>query len=144
MNLEFVKLNSFASIPVRQTPGSAGLDLASLNDSVVPPGKACRVSTGLAVKIPPNCYIQIAERSGFSYDNITSILGGVIDKDYTGELMVQLLNHSSIPLTISAGDRIAQLICHKIEYPTPVEAYELDKTQRGAAGFGSTGKNKDN
>lgn len=140
MSLKFVKLKEFAKIPVRKTPGSAGLDLSSAYDSVIPPGEARRVKTEIAVTIPENCYGQIAERSGFSYDNEVSILGGVVDRDYTGELVIQLLNHGKTQLKISRGDRIAQLICHKIAYPEPVEVDNLDATERGDAGFGSTGK----
>ena len=66
---------------------------------------------------------------------------GIIDQDYHGNLNVILYNHSDIPFTVSRGDRIAQLICEKIYYPTLEEVKLLDITERGERGFGSTGKN---
>ena len=140
MSLNCVKLKHFAELPARKTPGSAGLDLSSAYNYVIPPGEAGRIATEIAVTVPKNCYGQISERSGFSYDNKVSILGGVIDSDYTGEIIIQLLNHGKTNLKISRGDRIAQLIIQKIKYPTPVEVGKLDETERGASGFGSTGK----
>ena len=141
MYLECVKLKEFASEPVRKTDGSAGLDLASAYDLVIPPGETRRVETEIAIKLPENCCGLIAARSSFSFENKTTILGGIIDKDYTGGLVVQILNHAVTPLKISAGDRVAQLICLNIEYPTPLQVNHLPETERGAAGFGSTGKN---
>jgi len=67
--------------------------------------------------------------------------GGVIDEEYRGNLCVILFNHSDVPYAVSRGDRIAQLICEKIYYPTLTEVQILDITERGAGGFDSTGKN---
>ncbi|XP_046689241.1 deoxyuridine 5'-triphosphate nucleotidohydrolase, mitochondrial-like [Homalodisca vitripennis] len=98
------------------------------------------VKTDLKIMLPEGCYGRIAPRSGLTWKNGIDVGAGVIDEDYRGDVRVILFNHSDEPFTIEAGDRIAQLICEKIYYPELEEVQELDETNRGSGGFGSTGK----
>lgn len=140
MPLPYVKLKECASTPRRATPLSAGLDLASCeNTSIFPHGKAL-ISTGIAVAIPKGHYGRIAPRSGFSYRKHTDIGAGVIDGDYRGEIKVLVFNHSADTIEIKKGDKIAQLILEKFSPLEPCLVESLDETLRGSNGFGSTGE----
>lgn len=97
------------------------------------------VKTDIQVEIPDECYGRVAPRSGLAVKNFIDVGAGVIDHDYRGNVGVVLFNHSDIPFEIKKGDRIAQLICEHICYPTAVEVPSLTETERGEGGFGSTG-----
>jgi len=138
MALNVTKLVSTANLPVRATSGSAGYDLFSIDSYVVLPGRRVVVSTGISVQLPPGTYGRIAPRSGLAVKHGLDTLAGVIDPDYQGEVKVVLQK----PFVIRPGYRIAQLI---LENYTTAEVVEManenlaENTQRGAAGFGSTG-----
>jgi deoxyuridine 5''-triphosphate nucleotidohydrolase (dut) len=85
------------------------------------------------------CYGRIAPRSGLAWKNHIDVGAGVIDEDYRGNVGVVLFNHSDQDFKVNKGDRIAQLICQRIEYPVLQEVTNLNNTERGAGGFGSTG-----
>lgn len=130
-----------AIVPERKNPGDAGYDLSSVEDLTIAPASRALISTGLKVKLPPGTYGRIAPRSGLSVKG-TSVGAGVCDLLYKGEYKVLLFNHSDTPLHIHAGDRIAQLVIEVIKTP-PVRIIteeELGTSERGAGGFGSTGK----
>jgi len=91
------------------------------------------------VQIPEGCYGRIAPRSGLASKNFIDVGAGVIDCDYRGNVGVLLFNFSEEQFIVNKGDRIAQLICEKIEYPELEQVDELDITERNTAGFGSTG-----
>lgn len=133
--------NTLAKIPQRQTTGSAGYDLHSVEDIAINPRGYAIVDTGISIELPPNTYGRIAPRSGLAAKNQIDVGAGVIDSDYTGVVKVILFNHSDKRLVIKVGDRIAQLIIVRIETPFPVEVDELNKTEREEGGFGSTGIN---
>ena len=139
--LRFVKLTENAQTPTRGSSGAAGLDLYSAYDMIVPARDNVLISTDLQIQLPEGCYGRIAPRSSLALKHHINVGGGVIDQDYRGNLNVILYNHSDIPFTVSRGDRIAQLICEKIYYPTLEEVKILDITESGERGFGSTGKN---
>lgn len=101
-------------------------------------GKAV-VQTDLAVAIPPGHYGRVAPRSGLAAKLFIDVGAGVIDCDYRGPLGVVLFNHGADDFHIKPGDRIAQLILEQISNPPVVEVDDLDATDRGAGGFGSTG-----
>jgi dUTP pyrophosphatase len=101
------------------------------------------VSTGLAVKIPEGYYGRVASRSGLAVKSCLEVGAGVIDSDYRGEVKVLVRNLGGKPFQLNHGDRIAQLIIEKITTPDIEEVDDLDVTERGAAGFGSTGVNSD-
>lgn len=135
--LQIVKLND-AYTPYRASFLAAGLDLASVEDAFIESGERKLISTGLKIKLPSGCYGRIAPRSGLAYKKMIDVSAGVIDADYRGILHVLLVNNSNDVFEIKKGDRIAQLICEKIFYPTVEIVDTLDDTERGENGFGST------
>jgi len=134
------KIVSHAVIPKRATEGSAGLDISSSVDAVVPSQKWLAVATGISITVPRYCYARIAPRSGLTFKYGIQVGAGVIDSDYTGEIKVILFNHGENDFIIKTGDRIAQLIFEKIVTNELQEVEELVQTDRGSGGFGSTGK----
>ena len=119
---------------------AAGYDLMSVAETVVPSKGKALISTGIAMAIPVGNYGRIAPRSGLAAKNFIDVGAGVIDSDYRGEVKVLLFNFSDTDFKISKGDRIAQLIVEKYTR-TDIEEVEgdLDATERGEGGFGSTG-----
>jgi len=109
--LYVTKLFQNSQIPVRATDGSAGYDLFSIDNYIVPPGRRVVVSTGVSVKLPPGTYGRIAPRSGLAVKHGLDTLAGVIDPDYTGEVKVVLQNlDPDRSFVIRPGYCIAQLI----------------------------------
>ena len=142
--IKFVKLSSKAITPVKGSPGAAGFDLFSAEDCYVSPGKCRAVKTDIAIALPKDTYGRIAPRSGLALRRMVDIGGGVIDADYRGNVAIIIFNHhEKNKFQIKKGDRIAQLICEKIESPQWLECdvlTQLSSTERGADNFGSTGK----
>ena len=132
------------ALPEYQTPLSAGLDIrANLDESVtLRPLERAMIPTGLFVELPEGCEMQIRPRSGLAAKHGVTVLNspGTIDADYRGEIKVILVNLSNEPFTIEAGERIAQMIVARYEQIEWEAAEELSSTERGAGGFGSTGK----
>ena len=139
MSLLIKKLVEHAFVPARATPGSAGYDLASAVDAVIPSKGRLAVSTGIAIEIPQGTYGRIAPRSGLAYKFGIDVFAGVIDFDYRGEVKVILYNSGEDPFVIKTGDRIAQLILEKIETPDVSLIVDMTNTDRGDRGFGSSG-----
>jgi dUTP pyrophosphatase len=135
----FFRLSEFAVIPTRGSPGSAGYDLSSAEAVVVPARGKAICPTDLSIACPPGTYGRIAPRSGLAWKNHIDVGAGVIDADYRGNVGVVLFNHSENDLKVEVGDRVAQLILERIEFAEVEEVQELDDTQRGTGGFGSTG-----
>ena len=141
MALNVTRLLPNAQLPVRSTPGSAGYDLFSTDNYVVLPGRRIVVSTGISVQLPAGTYGRIAPRSGLAVKHGLDVLAGVVDPDYTGEIKIVLQNLDvNQPFVIRPGYRVAQLI---LENFATVPVFEVaappPPTDRGAAGFGSTG-----
>ena len=132
-------LSPDAKVPTRATEFSAGLDLSSIEDTIVPANKWIAIPTGISIQIPKDCYARIAPRSGIAFKHGIQVGAGVVDSDYTGEIKVILFNHGSSDFEVKKGDRIAQLIFEKIYTDYFIEVEELDDTVRGEGGFGSTG-----
>ena len=143
MQLKIKKLRPEAVLPKRATPESAGLDLCACleQDLTIEPFQLVRVPTGLAIALEPGTVGLVYARSGLAskFGVTLSNCVGVIDSDYRGELQVAMTNHSKSPYTIRPGDRIAQLVVSPVFLPEVEEVPELDETERGAGGFGSTG-----
>ena len=139
MALLIKKLVAHAVAPMRATEGSAGYDLTSAIDAVIPPNGRLAVSTGIAIGLPEGTYGRIAPRSGLAYKFGIDVVAGVIDADYRSEVKAILYNSGDQPFTIKTGDRIAQLVLEVIKIPDVALVLELDDTARGAGGFGSTG-----
>ncbi len=143
--LKIKKLRENAKIPFRATPGSAGMDLCACIDSAITlaGGEKAVIPTGIAIELPgPELGAFIFARSGLAIKHGIGLLNsvGVIDSDYRGEVCVGVINQLSEPYTIEPGERIAQMVIMPVSLIEPVEVDELDETERGAGGFGSTGK----
>ena len=143
MKVKIVNKSRFA-LPEYQTPLSAGLDIrANLDEPVtLQPLERAMIPTGLFVELPEGCEMQIRPRSGLAAKHGITVLNspGTIDADYRGEIKVILVNLSNEPFTIEAGERIAQMIVARYEQIEWQPTEELSSTERGAGGFGSTGK----
>lgn len=138
-SLKVKKIVDNAILPKRGSAAAAGYDLSSCVDATVPARGKAMVRTGLSIKVPSGTYGRVAPRSGLTWKNSIDVGAGVIDEDYRGEVNVILFNHSDVDFQIKAGDRIAQLVLERIVTPDVEEVAELDDTERGAGGFGSTG-----
>ena len=139
--LKFKKLSKHAYRPTKATPFSAGYDLYSAYDYIISGGEKELVLIDIAIEIPEGCYGRIAPRSGLAWNSHIDVGAGVIDYDFRGNVAVVLFNLSDSTFIVKKGDRIAQLICEKISYPEIIEIEELNTTDRGALGFGSTDSN---
>jgi dUTP diphosphatase len=130
-------------LPTPASPGSSGFDLRAALDGevVLRPGERLLVPTGLVLAIPPGWEGQVRPRSGLALRHGIGILNapGTIDSDYRGEVGVILVNLGESPFPLKRGDRIAQLVFHRVEPVEWDEVETLDGTDRGAGGFGSTG-----
>ena len=138
--VKFVKLTKNAFTPVKGSIHSAGHDLFSANDCIIPPGDKGIIVTDIAIELPKGCYGRIAPRSGLAINHSLHTLGGVIDRDYRGTITVILMNFGSKVYYVKRGDKVAQLILEKIYYPNFIHVGSLNATDRGDRGFGSTGK----
>jgi len=139
-NLKFKKLNGRATAPTRERDSDAGIDLYAATRAKLAAGNREAVSTGYAVAIPDGYYGQIEERSGFSMRNTLKLKAGVIDSEYRGEIKIVFQNAGAYPEEIAAGEKIAQLIIHRQPKVTFEFVEELDDTNRGEKGFGSSDK----
>ena len=145
INVKVKILREGVTLPEYATPGSAALDLRSAADAdiTIAPGERVSIPTGIAISPETSDVVAIiAARSGLSTKHgITLSNGiGVIDSDYRGEISVSLRNTSDVPYTVAVGERMAQLMFMPVLQAKLVEAIELDQTERGTGGFGSTGK----
>jgi dUTP pyrophosphatase len=142
MTLRVRRLDPRAKLPTRAHPGDAGLDLYALEAATLGPGERASVATGIAVQVPAGQAGLVLPRSGLALRNGIALVNapGLIDTGYRGELRVLLLNTDrSAAFALSAGDRIAQLVLIKVEAPEALEVHELDDSERGVGGFGSSG-----
>ena len=143
MEIRFQKLDDAAVIPSRANPGDAGLDLHAAQSAHIGPGERWLVKTGLAVEIPVGHAGLVLPRSGMALKHGISLVNGpgLIDSGYRGELGVLLLNNDPAEIfRIQPGDRIAQLLVVPFAETEPVEVGSLPDSDRGAGGFGSTGR----
>lgn len=134
-------LNDNAKIPERSKSNDAGMDLTSIIDIIIKPNETINISTGVIISAPPGYYFTIEGRSSLFRKGIFP-LRGIIDATYTGETMVSLFNGSEIEYKINKGDRIAQLLLHKVICPdiAIVDDFSPVHNQRGTDGYGSTGR----
>jgi dUTP pyrophosphatase len=130
-------------LPAAASPGSAGVDLRAAveEDLTVRPGERVLVPTGLVLEIPPGFEGQVRPRSGLALEHGLTLANppGTIDSDYRGEVRVILIHLGDAPVTVSRGDRVAQLVVARVEAVEWEEAQELEGSERGDGGFGSTG-----
>lgn len=146
MELKIKRLSATAILPTRGSAGSAGADLYAdiLEPITLQPGQRALVPTGIAIALPDSGLVAyVFARSGLAIKNGITLANcvGVIDSDYRGEIKVGLINQSDAAYTLNPGDRFAQLVISPVVVPRLVECDDLDQTDRGDGGFGSTGKN---
>lgn len=139
MALKVILNSPFAKIPRRANANDAGYDLSSAEVVSIQPGERKIVDTGIIVRVPEGTYGRVAPRSGLAAKYGIDCLAGVIDRGYSANVKVILLNTGSAVFDIKIGDRIAQLVLEKIETPNVEVVTSLDSTERGLGGFGSTG-----
>ncbi len=144
MNVQVKKLKENAQLPTRGSAYAAGYDLyACLDEAItVAPGETVKVGTGLSIAVPEGYFGAIFARSGLAAKEGLRPANcvGVADSDYRGEYIVALHNDSAVTRTVTPGERIAQLVIMPFLSVTFEESSALDETDRGAGGFGSTGK----
>lgn len=140
MALLIKRLTEKAKIPTKGSACAAGYDLYAAENATVPAKSRQLIGTGLAMTVPEGHYGRIAPRSGLAVKHGIDVGAGVIDKGFTGEVKVLLMNHGNNDLLVQEGNRIAQLIIEKISLPQIKEVDELEETARGNGGFGSTGR----
>lgn len=131
-------LDPKAKLPTRAHSTDAGLDLYSIENIVVPSWGKAEVKTGIAVDLPENTYGQVSTKSGLCKKFNLTAEAGIIDQSYRGEIIVFIFNHSDKDYEFKQGDKVAQLIVIRIHCPEVIQVQELDETERGVAGFGST------
>ena len=144
-SLKIKKVRENAKLPTRGTVGSAGMDLYACIDEPITlnGGDKAVIPTGIAIGLDnPEYAAFIYARSGLAIKHGIGLLNsvGLIDSDYRGEICVGVINQLKEPYTIQPFERIAQMVIQPVALPELVEVDELDNTDRGAGGFGSTGK----
>ena len=132
--MEIVLMNDNAIIPTRASKRSAGLDLYSSIDVNIEVGSMKKIYTGICISLPENSYGSIRDKSSLAAKGLLT-LGGVIDDDYTGEIIV-IITYLIEPTEIKKGQKIAQLIVSNISYPEIKKVKFLKETERNNKGFG--------
>ena len=132
------RLTKTAQIPTRAYEKAAGLDLYADGHFLVVPGHVTKVKTGIAIELPATTVGQVWPRSGLAGRGV-SVLAGIIDEDFRGEVCVMLASHCGT-VEIKPGDRVAQLLIEPTIKVEPTEVPELADTDRGDRGFGSSGE----
>lgn len=141
MTLAFKRIHPDAVLPAYAHKSDAGMDVRSVADIVIAPGKRALVPTGLVMLLPPGYEAQVRPRSGLALKNGVTVLNtpGTIDSGYRGEVGVILANFGDTDFVVQKGDKIAQIVIAPVTQPDIVESETIDSTDRGAGGFGSTG-----
>lgn len=133
-------------LPQYQSEDAAGMDLLAAvpegQDVILNPGERALIPTGVAIELPRGYEAQVRPRSGLALKNGVTVLNspGTIDADYRGEIGVILINFGQIPFSVRRGARIAQLVVSPVERVALIESERLTTSERGAKGFGSTGR----
>ncbi len=138
----FVQLMTpFGTIPTRESKDAVGFDLYAARPALLQQGERALVHTDIKISMPKNLEAQVRPRSGLALKKGLTVLNapGTIDPDYRGEVGVILINLGYEVASIGKGDRIAQLVFNRITRVELLQASDLDKTERGEGGFGSTG-----
>ena len=141
MTVKFRRIDPSAELPTYAHPGDAGMDLCSVQSLVIPPGGRALVPTGLAMALPSGYEAQVRPRSGLALKRGVTVLNtpGTIDEGYRGEVGVILANFGNTDFVVEKGDRIAQMVIAPVTRAEIVEVSQVDETDRGTGGFGSTG-----
>tara|TARA_Y100000310_G_scaffold336265_1_gene420332 strand:- start:2937 stop:3362 length:426 start_codon:yes stop_codon:yes gene_type:complete len=140
LKLEIQKINSEAKLPNFAHTGDAGMDLFAVEDCIIDAGSRVLVPTGIVMKIPFGYVGLIWDKSGLAVKHGITMLAGVIDSGYRGEIKIVVQNLGSKPFEVVKGNKIGQMLIQAVVQPEIVEVEELDKTSRSAGSFGSTGE----
>ncbi|GLU49027.1 dUTP diphosphatase [Nocardiopsis ansamitocini] len=142
VEIPIVRIDPDLPLPGYAHPGDAGADLVTAEDVVLDPGQRETVRTGVAIALPEGYAAFVHPRSGLAARCGLTVVNapGTVDSGYRGEIRVTLLNtDTTTPVKLTRGDRVAQLVVQRVERAAFREVRELDDSERGAAGFGSTG-----
>lgn len=139
--IKVTRIHKDAKIPERHSKGAAGYDICSIESGVIQPKERVTIKTGLVWMIPDNAIGGIYGRSGLAVKHSIDVTNNRIYPGNKSELMVELINHGKNPFIYNAGDRIAQLIFFATAGCEITFVENLDDTERGKSGFGSTGMN---
>ena len=141
MTVKVLRTDPAAQLPTYAHPGDAGMDVRSVEDVTLAPGARALVRTGLVLMLPPDAEAQVRPRSGLALKHGVTVLNspGTIDAGYRGEVGVILVNLGAEPFVVEKGMKIAQLVVSPVAQAAVVEVSDVDTTDRGAGGFGSTG-----
>lgn len=139
MELHIQKLHPDAKIPTFAHDADAGMDVYALERCTIKAGERAQVRTGIALCVQEGYVGLVWDKSGLAHTAGITILGGVIDAGYTGEVLILLHNTGSSDHTFTAGDKITQILIQKVEHPNIIEVDSLPDSKRGSGGFGSTG-----
>ena len=136
-----LRVDAALPLPAYARPDDAGLDLYAAEPVTLAPGARALVPTGIALAIPPGFAGFVLPRSGLALRHGVTLLNtpGLVDAGYRGEIRVLLVNHGDAPVSLSRGDRVAQLVVQRVEHVALAPVAELPESARGAGGFGSTG-----
>lgn len=139
--LKIKKLSEEAIIPNFAHKGDAGMDLYSIEEVVIPSSETRLIKTGISIQLPKNTEAQVRPRSGMALKHSITVLNtpGTIDEGYRGEICIILINHGKEEFVVTKGMKIAQMVVKPIYDINIEEVKELDNTDRGQGGFGSTG-----
>lgn len=145
VQIKFLKTDSNARLPTCNNSealvGDSGYDIYACEDCIVPPKGSEIIPTGITVAfVTPGYWFRIEGRSGLGFKHGISPHNGIIDNGYRGDLGVKLYNHGNQPYFVKSGDRIAQMIVYPLIQPEITWANEIEQTDRGDKGFGSSGE----
>jgi dUTP pyrophosphatase len=144
MNLEvkIKRIHADALLPLQANPGDAGMDLYSIATVEIPSGEARLIQTGLQIELPKGTEAQIRPRSGLALKHSVTVLNspGTIDEGYRGEIGVIIINHGKETFVVEKSMRIAQMVIQHVPLVQLKEVNGLSESERGASGFGSSGK----
>lgn len=143
MTVKFKRLSDTAQVPQQQHSHDAGYDVTAAEATLIPAGKWALVKTGLAVQLPDDMELQVRSRSGLALKKGVFCLNapGTVDAGYRNEIGVILANLGEEDFPVNIGDRVAQFIFQYPKHPAICEVSDLDDSDRGLGGFGSTGLN---
>ena len=139
MIVKFKLLVNEARKPKKAHQDDAAFDVFSAQAGTIAPKKWLEFRTGIAMQLPQGYYGKFASRSGLMFKHDIHAFHGTIDNGYRGEMVVRLFNYSDVPFEVKIGDRVAQLVILPYLQADGIEVEELEGTERGSSGFGSTG-----
>ena len=141
ISVQIKKLDDKAVVPVYQSREASGFDFHAIENVTLKAGERALIATGISMALSFGYELQIRPRSGLAYKHGITVLNapGTIDSDYRGEVKILLINHGTEDFSVNEGERIAQGVIQEVTQAKFFEVDELEDTDRGASGFGSTG-----